>query len=64
VANIIKLMIDQPLTDRGNEVLAPFSSDNPPSEVIYYVSFNHNFDDDDTLVSDEPKGHFPKSLQM
>jgi hypothetical protein len=57
-------MIDQPLTDRGNEVLAPFSSDNPPSEVIYYVSFNHNFDDDDTLVSDEPKGHFPKSLRM
>jgi hypothetical protein len=35
VANTVRMMFDQPLTDRGSEILMPFSSNSPPPEVIH-----------------------------
>jgi hypothetical protein len=49
----VRLMFDQPLTDQGNEVPAPFSSGNPPPEVIHCLVSDHNFVDDGTFLSDE-----------
>jgi hypothetical protein len=57
-------MFDQPLTDQGSEVPVAFSSDNPPLEVIHGVASDHSSLDDDTFLSDEPKGSFLKSSQM
>jgi hypothetical protein len=64
VANTVRLMFDQPLIDRGSEVPVAFSSDNPPLEVIHGVASDHNSLDDDTFLSDEPKGSFLKSSRM
>jgi hypothetical protein len=64
VANAIRLMFDQLLTNRANEVPTPFSSDNPLPEVIHCLASDLNFLDDDTILSDDPRGHFPKSSQM
>jgi hypothetical protein len=38
VANTLRMMFDQSLTDRGSEVPAPFSSDNPPLEVSHCLT--------------------------
>jgi hypothetical protein len=64
VAVAVKLMFDKPLTDQGNEVTGPFSSDNPPPEVMYCLSFDYNAFDDNAFPLDEPKGHFLKLSQM
>jgi hypothetical protein len=45
----VKLMFDQPLTDWGNEIPAPFSSDNPPSEVQCCLLSVKTLLDDDYL---------------
>jgi hypothetical protein len=56
VANAVKLMIDQSLTDRGSEVPAPFSSDDPSPEVIHCLASTHDLLDDDAFLSNEPRG--------
>jgi hypothetical protein len=46
VANVVRLMFDQPLTDRGSEVPTQFSSHNPPLEVSYCLTRYWKLHDD------------------
>jgi hypothetical protein len=56
MATVVKLMFDTPLIDRDNEVPTPFSSDDPPLEVIHYLASDHNVFDDNIFLFDESVG--------
>jgi hypothetical protein len=64
VAIAVKMMFDTLLTDRDSKVPAPFSSNNPPPDVIHCLASNHNVFDDIVFPFDEPRGPFLKSSWM
>jgi hypothetical protein len=64
VATLVKLMFDTSLTSQDNEVLASFSSDNPPPKVIHCLASDHNVFYDNVFPFDEPRGSFLKLSRM